>query len=235
MRYGIVSTCPQPVLKVSFQYPFKSILRQITGIQETRNASITDLASRSGPCSQVRGNHKVRKFWVCKKLRSINLIDLHPLSRRRSADRWHLGVVRLAVVLDRLVVDVRLETFVEVVCAHARNNDCEDEQEDCEHCEGSQRLAGGLVVVLAVQISNVHADELEQEVTHGNEVHHDNGNHTGNGLPTDPPGSEEEEEEGNNQGNGSESELDRLGVLDHDQELHGKGKEEKKSNFSSAM
>jgi hypothetical protein len=174
----------------------------------------------------VRGNHKVRKFWVCKKLRSINLINLHPLSRRRSTDRWHLGVVRLAVVLDRLVVDVGLEALVEVVCAHARNNDCEDEQEDCEHCKSSQRLAGRLVVVLAIQVGNVHADELEQEVAHGNKVNDDNGDHAGNGLATDPPGSEEEEEEGNDQGNGGEGELDRLGVLDHDQELHGEGKEE---------
>lgn len=165
---------------------------------------------------KVRVNQEVINFWYAKKIAERKSINLHSLPWCRSAYRWHLGVVRLAVVLDRLVVDVGLEALVEVVCAHARNDDGEDEKENGEYGEGGQRLACRLVVVLAVEIGNVHANELEQKVGHGDEVYDDNGNHAGNRFAADPPGGEEEEEKGNNQGDGGEGKFDRLGVLDDD-------------------
>jgi len=153
------------------------------------------------------------------------LINLHSLPRGRSADGWHLGVVCLAVVLNGLVVDVGLESLVEVVRADACDNNGKNEQKNGEHSKGGQRLARRLVVLLAVQVGNVHADELEQEVGHGNEVDDNNGNHAGNRLATDPPGGEEEEEKGDDQGDGGQSELDRLCVLDDDEKLYCKRKE----------
>ena len=45
--------------------------------------------------------------------------------------------------------------------AHAGDNNGEEEKQDGEHGEGSQRLAGGLVLVSAIQVGNVHPDELE--------------------------------------------------------------------------
>jgi hypothetical protein len=157
------------------------------------------------------------------KRRSINL---HPLARCGSAYRWHLGVVGLAVVLNGLVVDVRLEALVKIVCAHACNNDGENEKENSEDGKGGQRLARGLVVVLAVKVGNVHAHELEQEVGHGDEVDDDDGNHASNRFASDPPSGEEEEEEGDDQGDGSEGEFDRFCVFDDNEELHGEGEEE---------
>jgi hypothetical protein len=154
------------------------------------------------------------------------LVNLHPLARRGSAYRWHLRVVGFAVVLDGLVVDVGLEALVEVVCAHACNDDGEDEQKNGEDGKGCQRFARRLVVVLSVEIRNVHANQLEQEVGHGDEVDDNNGNHAGDGFAADPPGGEEEEEEGDDQGNGGQGELDGLCVFDNNEELHGKGKEE---------
>ena len=158
-------------------------------------------------------------------MRSADLINLHSLPRGRSADGWHLGVVCLAVVLDGLVVDMGLESLVEVVRAYACDHDGKNEQENGEHSKGGQRLARRLVVFLAIQVGNVHADELEQEVGHGNEVDDDNSNHAGNRLAADPPGGEEEEEKGDDQGDGGQSELDCLCVLDDDEKLDCKRKE----------
>jgi hypothetical protein len=154
------------------------------------------------------------------------LINLHSLPRRRPAYRWHLGVVCFTVVFDRFVVDVGLEALVEVVCAHASNDDGEDKKQNSEYGKGSQGLACWHVIVLAVEVGNVHADELEQEVGHGDKVHDDDSNHAGDRFATDPPCGEEEQEEGDDQCDGGEGEFDRLGVADDDQELHCKCKEE---------
>lgn len=77
------------------------------------------------------------------------LINLHSLAWRRTADRGHLRVVCLAVVLDGLVVDVWLEPLVEVVCAHAGNDDGTNEQKDGQDSKGGQRFARRLVVFLS--------------------------------------------------------------------------------------
>jgi hypothetical protein len=130
---------------------------------------------------------------------------------------------------------VRLEALVEVVRAHACNNDSEDEQENGEYSKSGQRLSCRLVVLLAIQVCNVHADKLEQEVAHGDEVDDDNGNHAGNGLAADPPGGEEEEEEGDDQGDSGKGELNGLCTLDDNEELYVKARKKKKSNLSSAM
>jgi hypothetical protein len=121
---------------------------------------------------------------------------------------------------------VGLEALAKVVCAHACNDNGEDEKENGEHGEGGQGLARWLVVALAVKVGNVHADELEQEVRHGDEVYHDNRNHARDGLATNPPCGEEEEEEGDGQGDSSKGELNGLGVPNDNQKLDGEGKEE---------
>jgi hypothetical protein len=170
-------------------------------------------------------SHKSFRLQNAAQGRSVNL---HPVARWRSANRGHFGVVCLAVVLDGLVTDMGLEALVEVVCAHACNDDCEDEKKNGEDGESSQRLARRLVVVLSVDVGNVHADELEQEVGHGDEVDDDNGDHASHRLATDPPRSEEKEEEGNDQGDGGEGKFNGLGVFDDHEKLHGKGEEEEK-------
>jgi hypothetical protein len=160
------------------------------------------------------------------KVAKRSLVDLHSLTWCGPAYRWHLGVVCLAVIFDRLVVDVGLEALAEVVCAHACNDNGEDEEENGEHGEGGQGLARWLVVVLAVQVGNVHADELEQEVRHGDEVHNDDRNHARDGFATDPPRSEEEKKEGDDQGDSGQGEFNGLGVFDDNQKLDGEGEEE---------
>jgi hypothetical protein len=177
------------------------------------------------------GKSKSRKFFVLQNPAQGRSINLHSLAGRRSAYRGHFRVVCLAVILDGLVVDMRFEALVEVVCAHARDNDGHDEKENGEHGESGQRLARRLVVNLAVEIGNVHADELEQKVGHGDEVDDDNGNHTSHRLATDPPGGEEEEEKGNDQGDGGKSKFDCLCVFDHNEKLHSKCEKEEEVEF----
>ena len=92
---------------------------------------------------------------------------------------------------------MRLQALVEVVGAQACCNNGDDEQEDCENGKGSQRLAGWLVVLLAVCIGDPHSDELEQEVAQGNEVDDDN-----------------------------EDQFNGLCVFDDDQKLDGEGQKE---------
>lgn len=121
---------------------------------------------------------------------------------------------------------MRLEALVKIVCAHARDDNGEDQQHDGENGESSQGLARRLVVFLTVEVGNVHADELEEEVGHGNEVHDDDDNHAGNGLAADPPGGGEEEEEGDDERDSGKSNLDILGLFDDDKELDGEGEEE---------
>jgi hypothetical protein len=154
------------------------------------------------------------------------LINLHPLRRRRSANRWHLRVVILAVVCERRVVNVGLEALVEVVCAHARDDDGKDEEDDGECGEGSQGLLRRLVVLLAVEGGDVHADELEQEVAQGDEVDYDDGDHSGDGLATYPPSGKEQQEEGYDKGGGGECDLDFGRLVDDDEELDCEGEEE---------
>jgi len=173
----------------------------------------------------MRMNQKVVNFGYTK-IAVCRLVNLHALRSGRPAYRWHLGVVRLAILLDRLVVDVRLEALVEVVCAHAGDNNGEDEQEDGEHSEGSQGLACWLVVLLAVEVGNVHADELEQEVAHGDEVYDDDGDHASDGFTSDPPSGREQEEEGYDQGDGREGSFDWGRLLDDNEELDCEGEEE---------
>ena len=119
-----------------------------------------------------------------------------------------------------------LQTLVEVVRADTRNNDGEEEQEDRENGECSQRLAGWLVVLLAVCIGDPHSDELEQEVAQGNEVDDDNADHTSNGLAADPPRGKEQKKESDNEGGSGEDQFNGLCVFDDDQKLDGEGQKE---------
>lgn len=121
-----------------------------------------------------------------------------------------------------------LEALVEVVCAHTGRNDGEDEQQDGENGKGRERLAGGLVIFLASGVGNVHADELEQEVAHGDEVDDNNAHHAGKRLAADPPSGQEQKKEGDDERGGREGLFDSLGVFDHYEKLDGKGKEEEK-------
>lgn len=155
----------------------------------------------------------------------VQLVDLHPLVGLRSLDRWHLGTVRL-VARHRLLVNVGLQALVEVVCADARNDDGHEKQDDGENGKRCQRLPGGLVVFLAIQIRDIHANELEEEVGECNEVDKDTAYHAYNRFAADPEGSSEEQEEGDDQSKGSENLLDRGCLLDDDQELDCESQEE---------
>lgn len=121
---------------------------------------------------------------------------------------------------------MRLETLVEVVRADACNDNGEQKQEDGKNSKGSQRLASGLVVLLAVGIGHVHSDELEQEVGQSDKIDEDDDNHSSDRLATNPPSGQEEEEKGDDQGSGGKGELNRLCVLDDDKELDREGEEE---------
>lgn len=158
--------------------------------------------------------------------RIVILIDFHSLRLVGTAQRWHLGIVLLAVLGDGLVVDMRLEALVEVVCACARNNDGEDEKENGQDGESGQRFPRRQVLFLAGRARDEHADELEKEVAECDEVEDDDNDHANDRLATDPESSGEEEEEGDDQGDGGEGGFELLGVLDDDKELDGEGKEE---------
>jgi len=121
---------------------------------------------------------------------------------------------------------VRLEPLVEVVRAHARDDNGEHEENNGERGKSGERLLGWLVFLLAVEAGNVHADELEEEVAQGDEVDDDDGDHAGDGFAADPPGGEEEQEEGDDEGDGGEGRLNCARVLDDDEELYGEGEEE---------
>ena len=121
---------------------------------------------------------------------------------------------------------MRLEALVEVVCTHTGHNNGEDKKEDGQDGKGSQGLARWLVVALAPVGGDVHADQLEEEVAHGDEVEDDDDNHAGERLATDPPGGEEEQEEGDGEGSRGETLLEFLGLLDDDKELDCEGEEE---------
>ena len=121
---------------------------------------------------------------------------------------------------------MRLQALVEVVGAQACCNNGDDEQEDCENGKGSQRLAGWLVVLLAVCIGDPHSDELEQEVAQGDEVDDDNADHTSNGLAADPPRGKEQKKESDNEGGSGEDQFNGLCVFDDDQKLDGEGQKE---------
>lgn len=119
-----------------------------------------------------------------------------------------------------------LEALVEVVCAHACDDDGKDKQDDGEHSKGSQGLARWYVVLLAVEVRDVHTDELEQEVAHGDEVDNDDSDHAGNGFAAHPPSGGEQEEEGDNEGDTREGGLDLGSLLNDDEELDSEGEEE---------
>ena len=160
-------------------------------------------------------------------MREQRLVNLHALRALRALDRRHLGAVRL-VRGGRLLVDVWLEALVEVVRAHARDDNGEQQQQDRQNRKHRQRLARGLVLLLAVDAGDVHADELEEEVGEGDEVDDDDDNHAGDRLAADPEGGGEEQQEGDDEGNGRERLLKAGRVLDDDEELDGEGEEEEK-------
>ena len=134
----------------------------------------------------------------------------------------------IIVTAPALAIDVRLQALVEVVSAHASNDDGDNEQQDGEDGEAGERLAGGHVVLEASRARDVHADELEQEVGQGDEVDDDDDNHADDGLTAHPPCGEEEQHKGDGEGGGSQCELNVARVFDDDQELDGKGQEEEK-------
>jgi len=157
--------------------------------------------------------------------RRRKLVNLHPLVWLRSGYRWHLRAVCL-VARHRLLVDVRLEALVEVVCADARNDNGHEEQDDGQNGKGGQRLAGWLVVLLAVQVCDVHADELEEEVGKRDEIDDDAAHHAGNRFAAHPKGSGKEQEKGDDEGGRSEDDLNRGSLFDDDEELDCEGEEE---------
>jgi hypothetical protein len=185
-------------------------------------------------CSQRASNaskSRVVNFgiWMRELVNSVKqiarLVNLHPLAWLRASNRRHLGPVRL-VVCQRLLVDVRLQPLVEVVRADARNDNRKEEQQDRQNRKSCQRLAGRLVVLLALEVRHVHADELEQKVRQSYKVHKDAANHACNGLATHPEGGSEEQEEGDDERSRSEGDLDGGRLFDDDKELNRKGEEE---------
>ena len=81
--------------------------------------------------------------------------------------------------MHNLVVDVWLEALVKVVRAQTGRDNGADEQQNGEDGKGSQRLASRLVVLLAGGVGDIHSNELEEEVAHGNEVDDDDADHAG--------------------------------------------------------
>lgn len=86
---------------------------------------------------------------------ALQLVNRHAASRRKSAEIWHLiaASISLVIVVRHLALgDVRLEALIEVVCAHACVDDCDDEQKDRDDGEGSERVASRKVCVEALGV-----------------------------------------------------------------------------------
>ncbi len=66
---------------------------------------------------------------------------------------------------------MRLQPFIEIVRAPACDEDRHEEEHDGYDGEDGQCLAGRRVVGLALCVSRVHADELEDKICERDEVH----------------------------------------------------------------
>ena len=136
----------------------------------------------------------------------------------------------LVGVIDLALLDVWLETLVEVARADASSRDSGNQQrnrDDSKHC---QRLSRGQVLGDFLHVTPVvHAHELEDEVSHGRQINNDHDCLADVRFATGDEGREEEEADGHGHRDNCEVEFEVGEVrADNDEELHSKGKEEEK-------
>lgn len=130
-------------------------------------------------------------------------------------------------ILDFALLDVRLQAFVEVVCAEACGDDGGDQQEDGddgEDCKSfpCRKILGNFAHVAGV----VHANEFEDEVGHGGEVDDDHDRLADVGFTASDERGEDEETHCDRDGDNGEVELEvgEIGT-DDDEELDRESKE----------
>lgn len=113
------------------------------------------------------------------------------------------------------------------MCAEAgHSNGCE-QQQNSENSETRQTLPRRFVVLLPVEVGDIHPDKFEEEIGECDEIHQDDDNHARNRLASDPPRSGEEETEGDEERSCREPCFDLGSVVDRDKELNGESEEEK--------
>jgi hypothetical protein len=62
------------------------------------------------------------------------------------------------------------EALVEVVCAPAGYDDCDEEEDDCYDSEDGERPRSRSVVCFSGRVRTVNSDEFENEVCQGSKV-----------------------------------------------------------------
>lgn len=178
--------------------------------------------------------------WVRRRDRAS--VNCHPV-RHRTGDCGHLGRVLVLLEVGHLPLrDVRLETLVEVGCAHGSDDDCDQEQKDGDDGEGRKRTARGQVIGDTARVGTVHAHKLEEEIGKRAEVDglhqsqlawcmgsfatYNNGTHAYHTLLLGPVRRQQQEDDCDGNGSNGEVEFGIGSVADNDKELHGESQEE---------
>ena len=116
---------------------------------------------------------------------------------RRAIEVLISSVIRILQIVrlrDLPPLDMRPQPLVEIPHTHKRRRYRHNQQQNREHGEDGQALAGRGVVGRFARV--VHAHELEDEVGHGGEVDGDDHRLAEVGLAAREEGGEEEERDG---------------------------------------
>lgn len=139
----------------------------------------------------------------------------------------------LVGVIDLALLDVWLETLVEVARAHASSCDGGNEQQNRNDSKDCQCLPRGQVLVDFLHVASiVHAHELEDEIGHGCKVDDNHDCLADVGFATGDESREEEEANchGDSDDREVEFEVGEVGAND-DEELDGESEEEEEVEF----
>jgi len=139
-------------------------------------------------------------------------------------------------IVDLSLLDVWLETLVEVARAYASSRDGGNEQQDRNDSKYCQRLSRRQVLDDFRHITSiVHAHELEDEVCHSRKVDHNHDCLTNIRFATGNEGCEKEEADRYGNGDDSKVELEVGEVrADDDEELDSEGEEEEEVEFEES-
>ena len=137
-------------------------------------------------------------------------------------------VLRILHTLRLPVLDMRLQSLIEISHNHDRCSDRRNQQQDRQHRKCGQRMSRRCILVRLRTI--VHTNELENEVRHSGEVEEDDESLAGIGFPSRDVGGEEEESDCDGQGGDRKCEFVGLAVHD-DEELDCEAEEEEEVEF----
>ena len=152
-------------------------------------------------------------------------VDHHPRRDLAGDVGGELGCLLLGGA--SLLVDVRLQATVEVVCAHACVDDGDHDQDKSDDGEEGHRGPSGQIEGGRKRV--VHAVQLEAEVGHGGEEEQNDDDHAEGAFPSNEPGTAGQDKDGHGDSDDSEVEFSIMLIRrDNGQELYGETEEEEK-------